>query len=113
MMREMLHVLEFIYQNECDNESSVYRHADALQEGVKSRTYQTLMSRTKCSKHSIRYAISRVVSLLIFLFVNIIDSLENRIAHYAKKRRIEIVNKDELEARKSSVPTSIDDDGNE
>lgn len=50
MMLEMLHVLEDIYQQRF-NESPIFRHADALQEGVKSRTYQTLMSRTKCSKY--------------------------------------------------------------
>lgn len=37
------------------------------------------------------------------------DSLENRIAHYAKKRRIEIISKDELNARKADLTS----DGNE
>lgn len=43
------------------------------------------------------------------------DSLENRIEHYAKKRRIEIVNKDESDARPIEITTSHEeeDDGNE
>lgn len=49
MMLEMLHQLETIYYDKF-NEKPIYRQADALQEGVKSKSYQSLMTRTKCSK---------------------------------------------------------------
>lgn len=45
----------------------------------------------------------------IFLCRKFIDSLENRIAHYAKKRRIEIVSKNKLNVRKADLIN----DGNE
>lgn len=51
MMLEMLHVLEGIYQKQF-NESPIFQQAGALQEGVKSKCYQTLMSRTKCSMYT-------------------------------------------------------------
>lgn len=50
---------------------------------------------------------------LSYSFSAITGSLENRIAHYAKKRRIEIVHKDELDARKTRIVATNDDDGNE
>lgn len=50
---------------------------------------------------------------LTYSFAAITGSLENRIAHYAKKRRIEIVNKDELDSRKTEIVATNDDDGNE
>lgn len=47
------------------------------------------------------------------LFHYFTDSLENRIAHYSKKRRIEILSKDELIDRKKEIGNIEDDDGNE
>lgn len=47
MMQEMLNVLEDVLQKEFGG-SRIYRHIDALQEGVKAKLYQPLMSRIKC-----------------------------------------------------------------
>lgn len=49
MIREMLNVLENVYSNQL-KQSPLYRHVDTLQEGVKAKTYQSLMNRIKCSK---------------------------------------------------------------
>lgn len=49
MVLEMLRVLEDIYQKEF-NENPIYQHTDTLQEGVKSKQYQPLMSRIRCGK---------------------------------------------------------------
>lgn len=57
MILEMLNVLENTYRETFD-EPAIFRQVDALQEGVKSKTYQALMSRTKCSKSSFRLLFS-------------------------------------------------------
>lgn len=49
MIREMLRVLEDIYENKLEGER-IYHQCEALQEGVKTKKYQPLMTRTKCSK---------------------------------------------------------------
>lgn len=49
MILEMLHVLEDIHINKL-NGSRIYKYCDALQEGVSSKKYQPLLSRSKCSK---------------------------------------------------------------
>lgn len=51
MMLEMIKVLEDINENRM-GANRVFEHNIALQEGVKSKQYQLLMSRTKCSKFS-------------------------------------------------------------
>lgn len=48
MALEMLHVLENIYENRL-GESRISEHYLALQEGIQSKRYQPLMTRTKCS----------------------------------------------------------------
>lgn len=57
MILEMLNVLENIFRETFD-EPPIFRQVDALQEGVKSKTYQSLMSRTKCSKSLFRLLLS-------------------------------------------------------
>lgn len=49
MILEMLSALEAIYR-QTFNGSEIYRQVDILQEGVKAKKYQSLMSRTKCSE---------------------------------------------------------------
>lgn len=65
MMNEMLAEIEAVYEREVGAKKVTSQPA-VLLEGSKSRVYQPLMTRVRCS------------------------SLENRIAHYAKKRRIEL-----------------------
>lgn len=84
MMKEMLTEIEAVYEREV-NAKSVRSQTAVLLEGSKSRVYQPLMTRVRCS------------------------SLENRIAHYAKKRRIELqcVKEDTL-AVAESTPSTVD-----
>lgn len=49
MAIEMLRVLEDVYENKLGGER-IFKMHEALQEGVRSKKYQPLMSRTKCSK---------------------------------------------------------------
>lgn len=49
MILEMLHVLEDIHINKL-NGNRIYKYCDALQEGVRPKKYQPLLSRNKCSK---------------------------------------------------------------
>lgn len=49
MILEMLHVLEDIHLNKL-NGTRIYNYCDALQEGVRAKKYQPLLSRNKCSK---------------------------------------------------------------
>lgn len=53
MILEMLHVLEGIHSNEL-NGARIYKYCDALQEGVRPKKYQPLLSRSKCSKSEIQ-----------------------------------------------------------
>lgn len=115
MMLEMLYELESIYKTEF-SDSPIYRHINALQEGVKAKVYQPLMSRTKCSKCRSEFLFEEYFPPNSFSILNrFADSLENRIAHYAKKRRIEVVNKNESDGETSAITftSSNDDDGNE
>uniref|UniRef100_U5EYI7 Putative pseudouridylate synthase n=1 Tax=Corethrella appendiculata TaxID=1370023 RepID=U5EYI7_9DIPT len=66
MMREMLNSLNEIYVEKFPNSSKIDNNANVLLQGVKSKDYQKLMSRKKC------------------------ESLENRIEHFSKKRRIQV-----------------------
>lgn len=50
MISEMLKILENVYHQKF-NEPAIFRHVDALQEGVKAKQYQALMARTKCGKY--------------------------------------------------------------
>lgn len=47
MIKEMLKVLEDVLDKQL-GQPPVHQHAEALQEGVKSKQYQPLMSRIKC-----------------------------------------------------------------
>ncbi|XP_031633123.1 tRNA pseudouridine(38/39) synthase [Contarinia nasturtii] len=78
MIIEMLNVLEDIYENKL-GANHIYKYCDALQEGVRSKKYKPLLTRNKCS------------------------SLENRIQHYSKKRRIDLINTDEANQRKQDL----------
>lgn len=53
MILEMLHVLEGIHSNGL-NGARIYKYCDALQEGVRPKKYQPLLSRSKCSKSPIQ-----------------------------------------------------------
>lgn len=55
MILEMLHVLEDIHSNKLHG-NRIFKYADALQEGVRPKKYQPLLSRSKCSESSIRIA---------------------------------------------------------
>lgn len=48
MILEMLHVLEDIHLKKLSG-NRIYNYSDALQEGVKTKKYQPLLSRNKCS----------------------------------------------------------------
>lgn len=49
MMKEMLGDVQKIYENEL-NEKRINNQLIVLQEGSKSKQYQPLLTRTKCSK---------------------------------------------------------------
>ncbi|XP_055619003.1 tRNA pseudouridine(38/39) synthase [Toxorhynchites rutilus septentrionalis] len=66
MCREMLKSLAEIYSRVFPNKPKPINQTCVLLQGVQSKEYRSLMSRDKC------------------------ESLENRIEHYAKKRRIQI-----------------------
>ena len=65
-MREMLKSLTEIYEQKFPSSSKIVNQSNVLLQGVKSREYIKLLDRKKC------------------------ESLENRIEHYAKKRRIHV-----------------------
>lgn len=66
MCREMLKSLQEIYGQQFPSNSKIRSQASTLLQGVQMKEYLPLMSRDKC------------------------ESLENRIKHYAKKRRIQV-----------------------
>ncbi|KAL9704028.1 hypothetical protein quinque_007546 [Culex quinquefasciatus] len=66
MCREMLKSLQDIYTEQFPTQTKPIAQASILLQGVQSREYQPLMSRKMC------------------------ETLENRIEHYAKKRRIQV-----------------------
>lgn len=66
MIREMLATLHGVFQKNFGADRSLSNQADSLTQGVKSREYCPLLQRQRC------------------------ESLENRIEHYSKKRRIEV-----------------------
>lgn len=47
MIKEMLKVLEGILESQL-KQGPIHQHIDALQEGVKAKQYQPLMTRIKC-----------------------------------------------------------------
>lgn len=108
MIIEMLHVLEDIYENKLDG-NHIYKYCDALQEGVRSKNYKPLLTRNKCSKfHDFNHFYHSGFDLNsrnAHNPFNIIatGSLENRIQHYAKKRRIDLINADEASQRKQDL----------
>ena len=110
MIREMLKVLEGIQENEL-KEPLNHRHADVLQEGVKSRQYQPLMQRTRCGKFDLILSKSNIRPSTYP--ISFAESLENRIQHYAKKRRIELHSKDSENVDNMITSLHTDDDGNE
>ncbi|XP_052873260.1 tRNA pseudouridine(38/39) synthase [Anopheles cruzii] len=69
MMREMLATLSSVLKERFDSKDPISSQADSLTLGVRSREYCPLLERQRC------------------------ESLENRIEHYTKKRRIEVSNK--------------------
>lgn len=89
MMQEMLNNLQNIYENELDG-NKILHQPYILLEGVKSKRYKPLLHRIKCSKCF--FFLSAIYNINIESNFNIlsIESLENRIAHYTKKRRIDI-----------------------
>lgn len=110
MILEMLHVLEDIYENKLGG-SHIFKYCDALQEGVRPKKYQPLLSRNKCSQFRHFWFYSSHIFrfkwifpfFLYILLIHSIGSLENRIEHYAKKRRIDIINHDEAAQRKQDI----------
>lgn len=102
MMQEMLGHLQNIYETEL-KEPKLYNQLNVLLEGVRSRQYQPLLTRTKCG-NDYRSNISLTnlkFSLFFFAASHFIESLENRIAHYTKKRRIEVQNKSDSDGMSS------------
>lgn len=97
MTMEMLQVLERIFAEQLNGER-IYDHSLAIQDGVQSKRYQPLMTRNKCSKFLHLFFVISAKPKLIFILNNvnnhshITGSLEHRIQHYTKKRRIEVVN---------------------
>lgn len=51
MIKEMLKVLENVLENQL-MQNPLYQHIDALQEGVKAKQYQPLMTRIKCGTYN-------------------------------------------------------------
>ncbi|KFB36293.1 AGAP010807-PA-like protein [Anopheles sinensis] len=66
MIREMLATLHGVFQENFGAARSISNQADSLTQGVRSKEYCPLLQRQRC------------------------ESLENRIEHYSKKRRIEV-----------------------
>lgn len=99
MMQEMLGHLQNIYVTEL-KEPKLYNQLNVLLEGVRSRQYQPLLSRVKCG-NIFTFDVSLRNIVFFFYFSHFVESLENRIAHYAKKRRIEVQNKSDSDGMSS------------
>lgn len=111
MIKEMLKVLESVLENQL-RQNPIYQHVNALQEGVKAKQYQPLMSRIKCGtilQTKFDQDICLNEFLIWFFTISIAESLENRIEHYAKKRRIELKPVSEVASKRCH----IDDECNE
>lgn len=93
MMHEMLSHIQRIYENEVKG-PKLSNQIEILLEGVRSKQYQPLMTRTRCGGLDLKKKLNLLINLRFSLFA---ESLENRIAHFAKKRRIEISKNDEDE----------------
>lgn len=85
-MKEMLGDIQKVYEEDVKGDR-ISSQQNCLLEGSRSKTYQPLMSRVKCRK--IFWANVYLYEYLFYGFV-IAESLENRIKHFAKKRRIEL-----------------------
>ncbi len=94
-MHEMLSHIQGIYENQVKG-PKLSNQIDTLLEGVRSKQYQPLMTRTRCGEYkcfgSIKFS---SLKRTFGFFLPLAESLENRIAHFAKKRRIEISKNDE------------------
>lgn len=93
MMHEMLSHIQGIYENHVRG-PKLSTQIDILLEGVRSKQYQPLMTRTRCGRFTVVQNFDRLIKLNKTFFA---ESLENRIAHFAKKRRIEVSKNDDDE----------------
>ena len=81
MLKEMLNELEKVFDGKIENQ------AKSLFEGVERKTYVPLMKRPQCG-NILERKTAFVIYSIAFIYT---DSLEQRIEHYAKRKRIEIV----------------------
>ena len=94
MMHEMLSHIQGIYENRVKG-PKMSNQIEILLEGVRSKQYQPLMTRTRCGKLTKLQHQFDIFFVKVFLFCLLVESLENRISHFAKKRRIEISKRDD------------------
>lgn len=96
MMHEMLSHIQGIYESQVRG-PKLSTQIDILLEGVRSKQYQPLMTRPRCGRFNVIQKFDLCVKTAekqIYFFA---ESLENRIAHFAKRRRIEVSKNDEDE----------------